>query len=93
MTDAEETPWEGLVWGAAGRFSERCRELHDTNPYTDLPDLPPALSHLMVVLATDLWDDHFSQTEIRAAFEAALTALGPYAAGEDRRGDRDRVSP
>ena len=39
------------------------------------------MTHLM----TELWDQGFSQTEIREAFEAALAAMPDYAAGEERR--------
>ncbi len=39
----------------------------------------------MTQLMTELWDQGFSQTEIREAFEAALVAMPDYAAGEERR--------
>lgn len=81
-------PWEGLRIGAAAAFGLRCRELCDSNPYGT--DIPPPLDLLMSDLVTELWDQSFSQTEINSAFEGALAALGPYAAGEERRGDRSR---
>jgi hypothetical protein len=34
-------------------------------------------------LMTELWDRSFSQSEIRAAFEAALADMNRYAAGEE----------
>lgn len=54
------------------------KELHQTNPWPDLPLLPRAMNHLM----TELWDQGFSQTEIREAFESAVTGLPRYAAGD-----------
>lgn len=43
--------------------------------------LPKAINCLM----TELWDKGFSQTEIRQAFNAAVTDMPRYAAGEERR--------
>lgn len=37
-------------------------------------------------LMTELWDNGFSQTEIRVAFEEAIRDLPRYAAGQERRG-------
>jgi hypothetical protein len=53
-------------------------------------DIPPPLNLLMGDLATSLWDESFSQSEIRAAFQRALEVLGPYAVVEHRRDDSGR---
>jgi len=34
---------------------------------------------------TELWDRNFSQSEIRTAFEVAISDMPRYAAGEERR--------
>jgi hypothetical protein len=44
-------------------------------------------------LMTELWDNGFSQSETRSAFEKAFADMPRYAAGEERRGDRERLSP
>jgi hypothetical protein len=41
--------------------------------------------HLMNYLMTELWDNGFSQSEIRASFRGALDDMNRYAAGEERR--------
>ena len=87
MTDAtDETPWEGQALTDAYHFGQRCRELRDSCPYA--PDVLRPLDYVVSALATELWDRFFSQAEIRAAFEGAIQNLVPYAAGEERRGDR-----
>jgi hypothetical protein len=62
-------------------FAQAMTELHESNPWPDLPLLPNAMDYLM----TELWDRCFSQTEIREAFELALRNLPQYAAGEEVR--------
>lgn len=85
MTDAaEEEPCEGQAFTAAYDFGQRCRELRDSCTYEVLRPL----NWIIVTLATQLWDRFFSQSESRSAFEGAIEALVPYAAGEERRGDR-----
>jgi hypothetical protein len=88
MADSDqEVPWEVHLTTASYNFGVRCRELHDTNPYGEA--LAPTLQSIMTHLATELWDQCFSQSEIIAAFKKAIEGLPPYAAGEERRGDRD----
>ena len=79
----EETPWEGRYYDEVEKFADQCRKLHKSNPY----DLV-ALDHIMNALMTCLWDKGFSQTEIRTAFDGAISDMPRYAAGEERRGDR-----
>lgn len=67
---------------AAARFAEVCAGYHLANPY---PEQGAPLDHVINTLMTELWDQGFSQTEIRAAFEAALADMNRYAAGEERR--------
>jgi hypothetical protein len=78
---AEEASWELRLVDAAYGFGLRCAELVTENPYNyDAP-----LDGLINSLMTELWDRNFSQTEIRAAFEAAIKDMPRYAAGEERR--------
>ena len=44
-----------------------------------------ALDMIVKGFMTELWDQFFSQTEIRNAFTAALADMNRYAAGEERR--------
>jgi len=79
----EEVPWEGRRYKASYEFALKCKMLRDSNPYDE-----PALKHIADDLLTELWDRGFSVSEIKAAFEWALSVLPRYAAGEDRRGDK-----
>ena len=83
MASENEVPWEGRCLNVAHEFALRCVELRDSNPYDR-----PILEEIMPDLVTELWDHRFSQSEIRNAFERALSGLLRYAAGEDRRGDK-----
>lgn len=76
----EQIPWEGQVSDEAQRFASQCAQLRSTNPYGN-----PPLAAIMVDVVSELWDQRFSQSEIRAAFEHALVQLRDYAAGEERR--------
>ena len=80
---AENDPWEGRRSLTAYNFGLECAKLRDSNPY----DLP-ALTAVIIDLATELWDQGFSQTEIKTAFQAGMDQLKTYCAGEERRGDR-----
>ena len=81
-----DEPWEGRYTSVVHEFALQCRKLRDTNPY----DLS-ALEEIAIFLATELWDQGFSQTEIRKAFELASgDLLTSYGAGEDRRDDKLR---
>jgi len=79
---ADETPWEGQCYKAAWIFGRQCADLAKSNPYGDLVD---PLGTLINTLMTELWDNGFSQTEIRIAFEEAIRDMPRYAAGEERR--------
>lgn len=78
----EETPWELECDKAAWTFGQRCRDLNGSNPYDLI-----ALDHIINTLMTELWDNGFSQTEIRSAFEQALADMPRYAAGLEKRSD------
>jgi hypothetical protein len=80
MTD--ETPWEVECDNAAWAFGQQCRDFKKSNPY----DLV-ALDRIINTLMTELWDNGFSQTEIRSAFEQALADMPRYAAGLEKRSD------
>ncbi|MGH6951686.1 MAG: hypothetical protein ACREH4_12485 [Vitreimonas sp.] len=78
----EESPWELECDNAAWRFGQQCRDLNKSNPHDLI-----ALDRIINTLMTELWDNGFSQTEIRSAFEQALADLPRYAAGLERRSD------
>jgi len=73
--------WQARLNDAVCKLSESLRDLHDTNPWPEIPVLEHAINNL----ATELWDRCFSQTEIRTAFEEAIADLPRYAAGEEIR--------
>jgi hypothetical protein len=73
--------WQLRYETAVFQFSNALKDLHQNNPWPELPILPKALSYLM----TELWDNGFSQTEIRSAYEEAIAELPGYAAGEESR--------
>jgi hypothetical protein len=81
MTEHEEVPWEGQCADAAYEFARRCAVLVTQNPYNVAAPLNGIVNSFM----TELWDRNFSQSEIRAAFEAAIKDMPRYAAGEERR--------
>ena len=81
MSAQEENPWEGQCLKAADDFASRCAELYSSNPYSEVP-----LESIINTLMTELWDRGFSQSEIRSAFEKAVSDMPRYAAGEERRG-------
>lgn len=67
---------------AAEEFAATCARYHAADPY---PGEAAPLDLAINILMTGLWDQGFSQTQIRAAFEAALADMNRYAAGEERR--------
>jgi hypothetical protein len=75
--------WQSNWVAAATDFALRCKRLRDTNPLGRA-----VLEDVMPFLMTELWDNGFSQTEIRTAFQMAIDGLPDYGAGEERRGDR-----
>jgi hypothetical protein len=76
----DEEPWEGKCLFAASSFARQCAELYNANPYSEVP-----LESIIKTLMTEFWDRGFSQTEIRKAFEAAVSDMPRYAAGDERR--------
>lgn len=78
----EEPSWEAQRDSAAWAFGQQCRDLKKSNPYDLI-----ALDRLINTLMTELWDNGFSQTEIRSAFEQALADMPRYAAGLEKRSD------
>jgi hypothetical protein len=77
-----EIPWEAQCDNAAWAFGQQCRDLKKSNPYEAI-----ALDRIINTLMTELWDNGFSQTEIRSAFEQALADIPRYAAGLEKRSD------
>jgi hypothetical protein len=75
-----------LNWiDACAQFAEQCAKARDGNPFGSRF---AALDEMIAYMATELWDRNFSQSEIGGAFAKASDDLRPYAAGEERRGDR-----
>lgn len=81
MPNEQDVPWEVLCLQAAEVFAVKCADLHKSNPY-DFAGLENIINTLM----TELWDRGFSQSEIRTAFEKAISDMPRYAAGQERRG-------
>lgn len=81
ITMNPEEAWRARYHAAVYQFGLALKELHATNPWPDLPVLPNAMNYLM----TELWDNCFSRTEIRGAYEAAVADMPRYAAGAQVR--------
>lgn len=75
------TKAQSCAWMAAMVFAEACARFRNGEPY----GVAVELDGLMNTLMTELWDQGFSQTEIRAAFQNALADMPRYAAGFERR--------
>jgi len=73
--------WHTRLLEVVWRFGSDVRVLDRSNPWPEQPVLERAINQLM----TELWDNGFSQSEIRQAFEAAVADMPRYAAGEERR--------
>ena len=65
----------------AADLAAKCRTLREM----DVSVSATALDDLVNYQMTEFWDQGFSQTEIRAAFAAALDDMNRYAAGQERR--------
>jgi hypothetical protein len=77
---SDQDQWQDRWMAAVYDFAAALKNSHERNPWPDRPLLPQAMNYLM----TELWDRHFSQTEIRTAFEDAVTNLSRYAGDEVR---------
>lgn len=78
----QDDHWTSVASTAAWEFGSRCADLHRSNCHDCV------LEWIINALMTELWENGFSQLEIRRAFEKALLDMPRYAAGEERRGDR-----
>jgi len=81
MTDQNDDEWQSRWLDAVYQVAENLKELDRRNPWPENPLLPQAMNYLM----TELWDRGYSQTQIREAFEAAISDMPRYAAGEEIR--------
>ena len=75
---------EQVLFGAynvAADLAVRCRQLAKLNASTS----ERALEMVVNTFMTELWDQSFSQAEIRSAFTTALADMNRYAAGQDPR--------
>jgi hypothetical protein len=68
------------AYNVVADFAKRCRALHEMKGWAS----EDALGKIMNFLMTELWDQSFSQTEIREAFDASVADMNRYAAGEER---------
>ena len=66
--EQEPEPWEGRLVRVAGQFGTECAELRDTNPYAATEYQTP-LENVINYMATELWDQNFSVTEIKLALK------------------------
>jgi hypothetical protein len=82
LPNERDVPWEGRCSQAAWDFGRKCAELVKANPYGFAAPLDGIINTLM----TELWDNGFSQSEIKMAFEKAVLDMPRYAAGQERRG-------
>ena len=81
MPEQDVDAWQSKWLDAVYRVAESLKEFDQSNPWPENPLLPKAMNYLM----TELWDRGFSQTQIIAAFEAAVADMPRYAAGEEAR--------
>ncbi|WP_298325053.1 hypothetical protein [Asticcacaulis sp.] len=72
---SEETELFG-AYDLAAQLAVRCRHLHEM----DVSVSASALERVLNTLMTELWDQGFSQAEIRKAYEWALADMPRYAA-------------
>jgi hypothetical protein len=68
----------GSVTDGVG-IRQQCADLNQSYPGK------PVLDFLINTLMTELWDNGFSQSEIRSAFEAAIADMPRYTAGHEKR--------
>jgi len=86
MPDLTSEPWDAYTIMATSNFALRCAEISTQSGHPAEP-----LTHIMLSLMTELWDRNFSQSEIRAAFEDAMSDLPRYAAGQERRSETSKM--
>jgi Flp pilus assembly protein TadG len=79
LTDEERLPFG--AYDTAADLAVQCRRLREI----DVSARATALETVINCLMTELWDQGFSQTEIREAFMAAVNDMNRYAAGTERR--------
>jgi len=82
MSDLTKEPWDAYSITATSNFALRCAEISTQSGHPENP-----LRHIIVSLMTELWDRNFSQTEIRGAFNDAISDLPRYAEGQERRSE------
>jgi hypothetical protein len=66
---------------AAFVLGEQCAKYRDGPTFEGIKPLGSIINSLM----TELWDQQFSKTDIREAFESAIQDMDRYAAGQERR--------
>jgi len=81
MENPQNDEWQSNWLVAIQKLAATLKELEQANPWPDRPLLPQAMNYLM----TELWDRGFSQTQIRQAFQDAVSDMPRYAAGDEVR--------
>jgi hypothetical protein len=69
------------AYDAAFVFGEQCAKYSDVPTFEGIKALESIITSVMM----ELWDQQFSQTAIREAFESAIQDMDCYAAGQERR--------
>jgi hypothetical protein len=78
--EESDIDWRGRALSAARTFATICADLKSSNPNESVLDF------FINTLVTELWDNGFSQSEIRSAFAEAIADMPRYAAGQKKRG-------
>ncbi len=73
--------WQTLLYETSYRFASSIKELTLTNPWPEIS----VLEHAVNAVMTELWDNAFSMTEIRTAFQEAINDMPRYTANEELR--------
>jgi hypothetical protein len=81
LTQSDIDRWQSRLSGAVRDVAAIIRESKALGEHLGMQVLPEAIVDLM----TELWDQGFSQTQIREAFLEAIAAMPRYAAGEEVR--------
>jgi methionine salvage enolase-phosphatase E1 len=91
MPDEQADPLDGEERGlfdaydVAADLARRCRVVENMVRNKNTWTNQDVLSRVVNFFMTELWDNGFSQTEIRKAFVDAVGDMDRYAAGEERR--------
>jgi len=77
--ELDEITWQQQASQAASVFASKCADLNQSNPTESVLDF------FINTLMTELWDNGFSQSAIRKAFEGAIADMPRYSGGQEQR--------